>query len=536
MFGFLNVDKPIGRTSRDVVNVVQRTLKPLKVGHAGTLDPLATGVLVVAVGGATRLIDLVQHQAKTYIATFRFGVRSNTDDLEGELVAVPGELPSRAQIEAALPEFVGNISQIPPAYSAIKIKGERAYHLARSGQEVELAARIVRIDDLSIDNYQAPDLTLTVKCGAGTYIRSLGRDLGERLGTAAVMTSLRREAIGGFQAQQAVTWEWLLTADRQALQSRLLGPFEALPNVPVIELSVEDCHALRLGKAVQPSALTSNSSAVALGRDPWRRAHALLQATDAGWRIDKAFCADEPILNQPPTTPMQTPSPPIKSESNWHQERQHLAAELHDGFVQEVIGAKMLIDSLDEGQSVEKERLSSTLTKVSALLGQAAQEARELIRRLDQPTESAVDSGDEEFPSANVDPQLVLQDVRRRLETWRSRLAQEWPETSVEWRLDELPLPVEFAWDVWRIIQEGTRNALVHGQASVLSVKLIHDKSQAVWRLSICDNGRGFDPSADSGRFGLKGMRVRTSRHGGTLNVNSVPNQGTEIVALWPAK
>ena len=145
MLGFLNVHKPVGCTSRDVVNTIQRILKPLKVGHAGTLDPLASGVLVVAVGSATRIIDLVQQQPKVYEATFRFGVFSPTDDLEGELEENAGPIPPRDRVIETLPRFIGEIQQVPPAFSAIKVAGKRAFDLARQGREVNLQPRPVTI-------------------------------------------------------------------------------------------------------------------------------------------------------------------------------------------------------------------------------------------------------------------------------------------------------------------------------------------------------------------------------------------------------
>lgn len=206
MFGLLNLHKPPGCTSRDVVNRVQKLVRPEKVGHAGTLDPLATGVLVIAIGGATRLVEYVQQQPKSYLATFLLGRHSDTEDIEGRVVELEHPpLPDRDEIQAALPQFTGEIDQVPPAYSALKVAGRRAYALARSGEQVELAARKVTIHELRLVDYAYPALQLEIVCSSGTYVRSLGRDLGRALGTAAVMSALVRTAIGPFRLDDAVS-------------------------------------------------------------------------------------------------------------------------------------------------------------------------------------------------------------------------------------------------------------------------------------------------------------------------------------------
>ena len=199
MFGLLNVHKPAGITSRDVVNRIQRVVRPVKVGHAGTLDPLATGVLVICLGSATRLIEYVQRMPKHYRGTFLLGRKSDTEDIEGEIeVLDAAPQPSIDEIHAALPQFVGTIRQRPPAYSALKVGGKRAYQLARAGQEVQLAARPIEVYSLSLQHYEYPEIVLDIQCGSGTYVRSLGRDLADGLGTGAVMSALERTAIGDF--------------------------------------------------------------------------------------------------------------------------------------------------------------------------------------------------------------------------------------------------------------------------------------------------------------------------------------------------
>lgn len=201
---FLSVNKPAGISSRQVVDVVGRAAKQRRCGHAGTLDPLATGVLVIAVGKATRLIEYVQQLPKTYVAGFVLGQVSDTDDVEGEVrdiaVAHP---PSAAEVQHAFSRYVGEIQQRPPAYSALKVAGKRAYAMAREGQEVELAERTVVVHHIELLEYSYPRLKLVIDCGSGTYIRSIARDLGEDLQTGGLMDELTRTAVGEFRIEQS---------------------------------------------------------------------------------------------------------------------------------------------------------------------------------------------------------------------------------------------------------------------------------------------------------------------------------------------
>ncbi|QDT16130.1 tRNA pseudouridine(55) synthase TruB [Alienimonas californiensis] len=209
--GLLVLDKPAGASSRDAVNVVQRAARGagwgrrVKVGHAGTLDPIASGVLVVCVGKATRLIERVQALPKTYEAGFRLHVSSPSLDVEADPVPVPDPpTVTREQIEAALPRFLGEIDQTPPAFSAVKVGGRRAYDLARQGEEVELEPKRVRVDRLEVLSFDGERLALRIVCGSGFYVRSLGRDLAAALGTEAVMETLIRTRIGGFDLEGAL--------------------------------------------------------------------------------------------------------------------------------------------------------------------------------------------------------------------------------------------------------------------------------------------------------------------------------------------
>ena len=237
MFGLLNIDKPVGWSSRDVVNRVERLVRPAKAGHAGTLDPLASGVLVVCMGPATRLIEYVQRMPKEYRATFLLGRSSASDDLETDVVElVDAPQPRLAEIEAALPRFVGTIQQRPPAYSALKVEGRRAYQLARRGDAPELAARPVDIYSLAVERYEYPELQLAIRCGGGAYVRSLGRDLAEACGTVAVMSALERTAVGGFRVEDALAGRLITQCD---LSAHLLSPLAAAVDLPRVTLTAD---------------------------------------------------------------------------------------------------------------------------------------------------------------------------------------------------------------------------------------------------------------------------------------------------------
>ena len=248
MLGLLNVHKPAGITSRDAVNRVQRLVKPSKVGHAGTLDPLASGVLVLGIGKATRLMKFVQRMPKRYQGTFLLGWESDTEDVLGEMQEVPVEaIPSLADIQAQLPQFIGQIEQRPPAYSAVKVKGQRAYALARKGKEVHLEPRPVQVHDVQIVSYEFPKLELTITCGSGTYIRSLGRDLANRLGTVAVMESLVRASIGSFDLSDAVLVD---SSNPVEVQENLLPVSRAVEGLPSIVLDQQSLTKIAKGQPI----------------------------------------------------------------------------------------------------------------------------------------------------------------------------------------------------------------------------------------------------------------------------------------------
>lgn len=253
MFGFLNIDKPAGMTSRDVVNRIQRLVRPCKVGHAGTLDPLATGVLVVCLGHATRLVDYVHRYAKRYDAVFLLGRESDTEDVEGQVTELlDAPTIDQGQLDAVLPRFVGRISQIPPAHSALKVDGQRAYSRARRGESVVMEARPVTIHTVHGWISTPAVMRLDITCGTGTYVRSLGRDIARAMGTGAVMSELRRLAIGPFAVEQAVALPVLEQEGLAGIARRLLPPRDALAGLETRTLTEWEERRVRQGQTLGP--------------------------------------------------------------------------------------------------------------------------------------------------------------------------------------------------------------------------------------------------------------------------------------------
>lgn len=241
MLGFLNLNKPKDWTSHDCVAKVRRLLKIRKVGHGGTLDPLATGVLPIAVGKATRLISYLPHR-KAYQAKVRFGIQTATDDLEGEILKTcSASALTLDKITPYLPQFLGIIEQIPPQYSAIQRDGKRLYDLARQGKMVEVPSRRVEIFDMQVLGWQAgefPELDLSIRCGEGTYIRAIARDLGDLLGVGATLAGLIRTESGGMELKNSITLEEI--AERVESQDfALISPQTVLTELPKIILDAE---------------------------------------------------------------------------------------------------------------------------------------------------------------------------------------------------------------------------------------------------------------------------------------------------------
>jgi tRNA pseudouridine55 synthase len=252
--GWVILDKPVGMTSTQAVGAIKRIFEAQKAGHAGTLDPLATGILPIALGEATKTVPFAVDGEKAYRFTVRFGAETDTDDAEGKVVRTSDALPPRPAIEALLPRFTGEILQVPPQFSAIKVDGARAYDLAREGEEVVLEPREVLIEDLSL--IEMPDAATAVfeaRCGKGTYVRALARDMGRALGCFGHVIELRRTRVGSFDEAASVTLEELQAA-AQAGGDGVMGflmPVEAaLDDLPGLSVGPNDAASLARGQAV----------------------------------------------------------------------------------------------------------------------------------------------------------------------------------------------------------------------------------------------------------------------------------------------
>lgn len=250
--GWVVLDKPKGLTSTQAVARVRRLLGAEKAGHAGTLDPLATGVLAVALGEATKTVPYVMEGEKLYRFTVRWGEARDTDDAEGAVVGTCDKRPSEAEIVAQLPHFIGEIQQVPPAYSAVKVEGERAYDLARDGESFTLAARAVFIRDaLLVEMIDCDHATFEVACGKGSYIRAWSRDLATALGTLGHVTELRRLRVGPFSADSAISLDKLESIGHSPAALEHVRPIAtALDGIPALAVTGPDSVRLRCGNAI----------------------------------------------------------------------------------------------------------------------------------------------------------------------------------------------------------------------------------------------------------------------------------------------
>lgn len=288
LFGVLNLNKPAGITSRDLVNKVQRLVRPTKVGHAGTLDPMATGVLLVCVGPATRLVSMLQEGRKTYVTQFTLGQTSDTDDSSGviEHRTIDGPPPLLPQIVELLNLMTGVISQVPPDYSAVHVDGQRAYSLARQGQEISLKAKEIEIHSIQLLRYEWPLLELEIVCGSGTYIRSIARDLGEQLGCGGLMSRLERTRIGDFSVSQSLTVDELTQDNLPVYVCPAVQIVQALPK---FDCTPEDVTNLLCGRRLvvcseqmeSPEPLSIGQS-VAITRNGFQELLALAEFTTEG--------------------------------------------------------------------------------------------------------------------------------------------------------------------------------------------------------------------------------------------------------------
>lgn len=244
MLGVILIDKPLGITSHDVIARLRRRFQTRRIGHAGTLDPLATGLLVVAIGPATRFLQYLPLEPKEYLGTIRFGIETTTQDAEGDIVAerpVPSDLLSKAH--ELLPEFTGSLQQIPPIYSAVKKEGKPLYAYARRGETVEREPRTVFIREAQLIEQVGTELEVRIVCSGGTYMRTWAHDLGQRLGCGAHLSALRRTRVGKFELEEAVMLEEVTEADIRPLS-------EALPPVPLVILNSHQVEAIRQGQAI----------------------------------------------------------------------------------------------------------------------------------------------------------------------------------------------------------------------------------------------------------------------------------------------
>jgi tRNA pseudouridine55 synthase len=255
--GVLNVDKPLGPTSHEVVKIIKDLSGQSKVGHAGTLDPLATGVLLVCLGKATRVTQYLMAFPKTYQGAIRLGITTTTHDAEGEITREADVDATRQDVEAALQRFVGRIAQVPPMYSAVKQGGKRLYELARQGKTVEVPPRQVDVYSVQIVEWLPPAVHIRVRCGPGTYIRALARDLGESLGCGAHLASLRRTQSGQFSVDQAISLEQLSEAFKAGAGAAHLYPLDiAFHDLPALHLDAATARRLAMGQQVKGPAGT----------------------------------------------------------------------------------------------------------------------------------------------------------------------------------------------------------------------------------------------------------------------------------------
>lgn len=244
LFGFLNIYKPVGMTSHDVVSVLRRVTKIKQIGHTGTLDPFAEGVLPICIGKATRLIEYLQDD-KEYLATVQFGAATNTFDLDGEKVFTSDKKVSRDDIKEGLKSFEGEISQLPPIFSAIKVKGKKLYEYARKGEEVEIQPRKVVIENIELKNFdeELQQAQILLKCSKGTYIRSIANDLGKNLGCGGYLIKLIRTQAGKFRVENSVQ------LDRIDVESNLINPLDIL-NLPKIAVDNDDLARIKNGMPI----------------------------------------------------------------------------------------------------------------------------------------------------------------------------------------------------------------------------------------------------------------------------------------------
>jgi tRNA pseudouridine55 synthase len=294
MHGWIILDKPLGLGSTQAVGAVKRTFREaglgkIKVGHGGTLDPLASGILPIAIGEATKLAGRMLDSDKVYQFTVQFGTQTDTLDAEGKVIATSDARPTAAQVVDSLPQFTGPIEQVPPAYSALKIDGQRAYDLARAGEDVQLATRAVTIHALTLDKTDANSATITAHVSKGTYIRSLARDIALALGTVGHVTYLRRTRAGPFGLDQAITLDNLNERAKGANLLEAMLPLEAgLDGIPALSLTPEQAAFLKQGRVLDGMVANDGLNLAKLGDVPV----ALVMAEAGQIRVERGFNID----------------------------------------------------------------------------------------------------------------------------------------------------------------------------------------------------------------------------------------------------
>jgi tRNA pseudouridine55 synthase len=284
--GWVNVNKPVGVTSTQVVGQIRRALNAQKAGHGGTLDPLASGILPIALGEATKTVNFIQDAIKTYHFTVTWGEQRSTDDAEGDILETSDKRPTIEEIEKILPDFIGEIEQIPPQFSAVKIDGERAYDIARDGEQVEIKSRKVKIKDLSIwpqagkpataDNQNHPmnSTSFSCTCGKGTYIRALARDIGQKLGCFGYISMLERTQVGGFTVDTAISLDFFQQmidnpTQVKALEDIVLPLQTVLDDIPALALKDQEAIKVKNGNALSFLSKPDLSRLEAIGID-WK--------------------------------------------------------------------------------------------------------------------------------------------------------------------------------------------------------------------------------------------------------------------------
>lgn len=284
--GFLNIDKPAGVTSTDVVRQIRRAAHQKQVGHGGTLDPMATGVLPIALGNATRLLEYLQEEeGKAYRATVQLGTTTDTDDAEGTIIQQRPVPPlSDDQFEQVLAQFRGTIEQVPPQYAAIRVAGRRMYEYARAGEYVELPSRTIDIEQLTLLDWATPMLVLDVQCSKGTYIRALARDIGAMLNCGAHLTALRRTRAGVFDLQTAVPLETILVASER-LSDHLLPLNASLADWPCITVNEEGAQRLRHGQRITTECAADRAAAL----DERGELVAIIERVEDAWKPVKVM-------------------------------------------------------------------------------------------------------------------------------------------------------------------------------------------------------------------------------------------------------